>query len=151
MAAERDETRQVVVQFGDLNLSNPQGAAALYRRIASAANEVCDAYGIDSRVLGSRTSIDACVKKAISDAVTKVGRSELFAVYNAKNSGAAGNPGGRGPEALIDPSGGGNRHRPSLNAPLAPMAPSPPRRGDGTNPAGRSEDSGVSKLGSEAG
>jgi hypothetical protein len=29
--------------------------------------------------------VDACVHKAIADAVTKVDRAELFAVYSAKN------------------------------------------------------------------
>ena len=86
MAADREEVRQVVVRFGDLNLSNPSGAATLYRRIAAAANEVCSAFDLGSRELGSRASVDACVRKAISGAVTKVGRPELFAVYNARNS-----------------------------------------------------------------
>ncbi len=92
LASNRDETHQVVVHFGDLNLSNPQGAETLYRRIATAAVEVCDAFPMDSRALGSRTAIDACVKKALSDAVTKVGRPELFAVYNAKNRAPLGSP-----------------------------------------------------------
>jgi len=46
---------------------------------------VCKPFDIDSRNLGSRTRMDACVHKAIAGAVTKVGRPELFAIYNAKN------------------------------------------------------------------
>ncbi|HEV7431942.1 MAG TPA: UrcA family protein [Steroidobacteraceae bacterium] len=83
-AAEFGDVRQVVVQFGDLNLSNPQGAVALYRRIAAAANDVCGAHDVTVRTFGYRASVDACVHKAISGAVTKVGRTELVAIYNAK-------------------------------------------------------------------
>jgi UrcA family protein len=86
MAADAGDVRQTVVRFGDLNLSSPRGAAALYNRIAVAAREVCDASDVDGRDLGTRAVADACVQQAISGAVTKVGRSELFAIYNAKNS-----------------------------------------------------------------
>jgi UrcA family protein len=88
MAASGDEVRQVVVRFGDLNLSNPQGAAALYRRISIAAAEVCGAFDVSvrDRELGYRAGTTTCVRTAISGAVTKVGRPELFAIYNAKNS-----------------------------------------------------------------
>lgn len=85
IAADESEAPQAVVKFGDLNLSNPQGAAALYSRITLAAYEVCKSFDIDSRNLGSRARVDACVHKAIADAVTKVDRAELFAVYSAKN------------------------------------------------------------------
>jgi UrcA family protein len=84
MAAEGEVVRQVVVKYGDLTIANPQGAAALYRRIRAAANEVCDADDYHSRDLGARASVDACVRKAISGAVATVGRAELFAIYNAK-------------------------------------------------------------------
>jgi UrcA family protein len=85
-AADDTETVSVVVKFGDLNLSNPQGAAALYGRIVAAAHNVCGSYDSDEVIhRGSRARADACVHKAIADAVTKVGQPELFAVYNAKN------------------------------------------------------------------
>ena len=85
MAADHEVVRQVVVKFGDLNLSNPRGAATLYGRISAAAREVCDASDFQSRDLGTRSAVDSCMQKALGDAVTKVGRSELFAIYNAKN------------------------------------------------------------------
>jgi UrcA family protein len=84
-AADSRDTVSEVVKFGDLNVSNPQGAATLYRRIAAAARDVCGPYEIDSWHPGARASFNACVHKAIADAVTKVGRPELFAIYNAKN------------------------------------------------------------------
>ena len=62
---------------------NPQGASALYGRIVQAAYAVCDTADIG---LWSRTAVHDCISKAVADAVTKVGRPQLIAVYNAKNS-----------------------------------------------------------------
>jgi UrcA family protein len=85
IAAGDSDVPQVVVKFGDLDLSNPQGAATLYSRIAAAGNEVCRSLDINSRDLGSRARLDACVHKAIAEAVTKVNQPKLFAIYNAKH------------------------------------------------------------------
>ena len=85
IAADNSDLPQAVVKFGDLNLSNPQGGATLYSRIAVAAHEVCKSFDNDSRNLASQARLEACVHKAIADAVTKVGEPELFAIYNAKN------------------------------------------------------------------
>jgi UrcA family protein len=84
-AADSSDTRSETVKYADLNVSNPEGAAALYRRIAAAANNVCRSFELDSRYIGSQAGLNACVRKAIADAVTKVGRPELFTVYNSKN------------------------------------------------------------------
>jgi UrcA family protein len=72
----------MTVKYGDLNLSNPQGAATLYRRIAQAAHAVCDSSD-DSP--WSLAAVHSCVNKAVTDAVTEVGQPQLIAVYNAKN------------------------------------------------------------------
>ena len=85
IAADLSDVPQDVVKFGDLNLSNRQGAATLYNRIVAAAHEVCKSFDTDIRDLASYPKLDACVHKAITDAVTKVGRPELFAVYNASH------------------------------------------------------------------
>jgi len=81
-AAEADPP-QITVKFADLNVSNPQGAAALYARIQRAARQVCP--HVDMRDLGSKGPMDACVNKAIADAVAKVGQPALFDAYNAHN------------------------------------------------------------------
>ena len=83
IAADDSNAPQAVVKFGDLNLSNPQGAAVLYQRIWSAAVTVCRPQ--DDGSLASKGRMQTCVHKAIADAVTKVDRAELFAVYNAKS------------------------------------------------------------------
>jgi UrcA family protein len=74
--------RSITVKYGDLNLSNPQGANTLYSRIVGAAHEVCD---LPFEGLSFRAEAQACREKAIADAVMKVGHPELTAVYNAKN------------------------------------------------------------------
>jgi UrcA family protein len=84
-AADSSDTRNQTVKYADLNVSNPEGAATLYRRIAAAANDVCRSFELDSRYIGSQAGLNACVHKAIADAVAKVGRPELYTVYNSKN------------------------------------------------------------------
>src|ERR1700741_3950235 len=84
IAADRSDVPQAVVKFGDLNLSNPQGAATLYDRIVFAAHELCRSFDADIRTVAPG-ELNACVHRAIADAVTKVGQPELIAVYNARN------------------------------------------------------------------
>lgn len=84
-AADGVPTLSETVKYGDLNVSNPEGAATLYRRIAKAADDVCGSYHVDSRDLDAQKSLHACIHKAIADAVTKVGQPQLFAIYNSKN------------------------------------------------------------------
>lgn len=75
-ATQGSDARKITVKFADLDISTPEGAAALYSRIRTAARNVCpqpdDPW---------RTS-DSCVHEAIADAVTKVNQPMLFAVYN---------------------------------------------------------------------
>jgi UrcA family protein len=73
---------QVTVKFGDLEVSTPQGAAALYRRINSAAIDVCSRmYVIEQAYKWHK---DACLQKVIGDAVIKVNRPALSAVFASK-------------------------------------------------------------------
>jgi UrcA family protein len=80
--AETDSP-QITVKFADLNVSSPQGAAALYARIQLAARQVC--LPVNERDPSSKGRTDACVHKAIADAVTKVGQPALLDVFNARN------------------------------------------------------------------
>ena len=84
-AADADNVPQVVVSYADLNVSSPQGAAALYRRINAAASSVCEQshssdYRVDSPIL-----LRKCEHRALRDAVNKVGGRLLIAEYNAHN------------------------------------------------------------------
>lgn len=84
--AHADDVPQAVVKFGDLDLASPQGAAALYGRIVVAAYEVCKAFDIDIHGLEFPAEQIACVHKAVARAVTRAGRPELLAIYNARHS-----------------------------------------------------------------
>ena len=74
-ASDDSGLRKITVKFGDLDVSSSQGAATLYSRIRSAALKVCSQ---PDPIWNSRS----CVDKAVAEAVTKVNRPALFAVYN---------------------------------------------------------------------
>jgi UrcA family protein len=82
-AAESTQPPQITVKFSDLNVSTPQGAAALYGRIERAAREVC--RPLEERNFRSK-AYDSCLHQAIADAVAKVGQPALFDAYNAHNA-----------------------------------------------------------------
>jgi UrcA family protein len=73
---------QVIVKFGDLDVSTSRGAAALYRRILGAAVEVCSRMYIDEQAY--KWHKDACLQKVIGDAVIKVDRPALSALFASK-------------------------------------------------------------------
>jgi UrcA family protein len=73
---------QIIVKFGDLNVSTSQGAAALYGRTHSAAVEVCSRMYIDEQAY--KWHKNACLQKVIGDAVIKVNRPALSAVFASK-------------------------------------------------------------------
>ena len=77
--AEAD-VNQTIVHFGDLNVNNPQGASALYRRIRHAALGVCgDPHLPDSRIT-SRVW-ERCVSQSIDRAVAAVDQPALTAYH----------------------------------------------------------------------
>jgi UrcA family protein len=82
-AAQADEAvPHKVVRFKDLNLSNTEGAAVLYGRIKSAANEVCGKR--DRFELSQSRTIPICINDAVSRAVAQVNSPMLTSLYNAK-------------------------------------------------------------------
>ena len=86
-AEQSTDAPQVIVKYADLAVSTPQGAATLYHRIFGAAISVC--RPLDDSSLDSKKVMDACVHKAVADAVAKVNEPALSAVYRAKNPEAA--------------------------------------------------------------
>jgi UrcA family protein len=72
--------RHKTVSFRDLNVGNPEGAAVLYKRIKSAASEVCGSW--DS--LSQRPAVMACIDEAVSRAVAQVNRPMLTSLHEAK-------------------------------------------------------------------
>jgi UrcA family protein len=76
---------QVTVSFADLNLSNPQGVATLYRRLQRAAAEVCGSEP-HVREFTQRSAWSGCASKALDNAVVQVHSAELTALH-AKRGG----------------------------------------------------------------
>ncbi len=80
------DARSATVNFADLDLSKPEGAAVLYRRIQAAARAVCGGNlrprdMRDLRIPGS--VIRACYDAAVANAVKQMDESNLFAVHVA--------------------------------------------------------------------
>jgi UrcA family protein len=88
MAAAADElgAPQVNIRYGDLNLAASQGAKMLYERIIRASYTVCRTYSRDNNDNADPLGLQDCRKKIIADAVAKIGRPTLYAVYNERNS-----------------------------------------------------------------
>jgi UrcA family protein len=75
-----------VVRFKDLNLRNTEGAAVLYGRIKSAANEVCGKG--DRFNLSQSHATQICINEAVSRAVAQIDSPMLTSLYQA-NTGKA--------------------------------------------------------------
>lgn len=68
------------VRYSDLNLNTQAGAAVLYKRIRSAAEQVCG--DVDVRRLDEVAAGKACVDRAISSSVHSVNNPLLTRVYS---------------------------------------------------------------------
>lgn len=90
-AGTGDNLPKQVVTYKDLNLNSNAGTQVLYKRIQGAAKEVCGK--VDVRNLQGMNARNACLERAISQAVAAVNSPMLTRVYLAKS----GNP---GPQSL---------------------------------------------------
>lgn len=77
------DPRSETVRFADLDTSNVHGAAALYRRIASAAESVCRDLK-PGRQVALMEPYAKCLHQAISAAVIKVDRPAVTAYAAAQ-------------------------------------------------------------------
>ncbi|HLW22757.1 MAG TPA: UrcA family protein [Steroidobacteraceae bacterium] len=85
LAGDKGDVPQAVVKFADLKLSSPEQMAVLYARIAGAADEVCKSVDTDSRLQPDLSRMIECVHATVRDAVAKINRPALSAIYNARN------------------------------------------------------------------
>lgn len=76
------EPRQATVRYGDLDLTRPEGAAMLYRRIAIAARKVCDQIGGKQPQNVARAR--SCIEHAIADTVARIGSPVLSSYYASR-------------------------------------------------------------------
>jgi UrcA family protein len=81
-AGEPDDTvAHKVVSFRDLNLNSAEGVEVLYKRIRSAAHEVCaDPYRYDL----SEFKLRPCIDDAMSRAIAQVNSPMLTSLYQSK-------------------------------------------------------------------
>lgn len=73
---------QVIVKYGDLDVSTSKGTTTLYSRIHGAADDVCSRMYHSTEAY--RRHKDECLQKVIADAVTKVNEPALYAVFASK-------------------------------------------------------------------
>jgi len=73
--------RQKTVSFRDLNVSNPEGAAVLYKRIKSAAYDVCES---PDRYDLSQFKVEICARDAMSRAIVQVNNPMLTSLHESK-------------------------------------------------------------------
>ena len=83
-AESYDRPPTQIVRFGDLNLNSRAGVEVLYRRIESAARDVCG----PAEDPGSRrpsAAWQSCVREAVMTAVHKVDRPLLTAYFEERD------------------------------------------------------------------
>jgi UrcA family protein len=80
VAAADPSAESRTVKFSDLDMSNPSSAHVLYRRIRAAAQVVCSYH-----FFATDTGKARCVRDATAEAVAKINRPALSAVYSANN------------------------------------------------------------------
>jgi UrcA family protein len=84
-AGDSSDLPRTIVKFADLDIATHEGAAALYGRIAAAAEKVCNAHAVDTRDLRAKASLNACLGVAIEGAVTRLDQPALSAIYTSRN------------------------------------------------------------------
>jgi UrcA family protein len=68
--AEAEDVPSKVVKFNDLDITTPDGAKVLYKRIRAAARDVCGVSIGDDPIL--RVGTKVCIDKAVDNAVKRV-------------------------------------------------------------------------------
>jgi UrcA family protein len=79
---------RVVVRYGDLDLTSPEGARTLYARLGSAASKACGGEP-GTRDLLSRMSYQDCRSTALDHAVNRIGSSQLQALHDESKEGTS--------------------------------------------------------------
>jgi UrcA family protein len=80
--ANPNQAPQAIVKYADLDIESDAGALALYRRIASAAHEVCPDNG--TRDLRRWQAARECRDQAMARAISQVGSVRLAAIRAAR-------------------------------------------------------------------
>ncbi len=78
-----DDVPTMVVQYGDLNLATEAGARTLYRRLATAARQVCPFE--DSKSPREMAYNNTCRAQAIARAVHEINSPQLAALHSDRS------------------------------------------------------------------
>ncbi|MET0659781.1 MAG: UrcA family protein [Steroidobacteraceae bacterium] len=81
-AGDTSQPLQRAVRYGDLDLTHEADAKVLYRRIRTAAKEVCP--DIEERSIASQIRQRACVRGAVENAVQNVNAPLLSALHEGQ-------------------------------------------------------------------
>ncbi len=76
------DVTSVTVRYGDLDLSSDAGSSVLYRRLTSAARQVCAADG--TRDLNLLAAAQKCEDRAVAHAVQEINSTKLAMIYAAR-------------------------------------------------------------------
>ncbi len=78
------EPRRATVHFADLDTSTAPGAAALYKRLKSAAESVCQDLEPGLLRLALKEQYASCIHRALGDAIVKIDRPAVTAYAAAQ-------------------------------------------------------------------
>ena len=79
------DVKTVKVTFGDLNLTNDQGAQALYRRLEQASKIVCDVAGSQkTRLHELNAEAQRCYQTALSQSVERLDKALLTGIHDGQ-------------------------------------------------------------------
>jgi UrcA family protein len=80
-AARVDQARSIIVKYGDLDLSSPDGASVLYKRLMHAAREVCKR---PDGAFGDPAVYLHCYHDALARGVRDLNNLQITALYKAQ-------------------------------------------------------------------
>lgn len=92
-AEDTGVTRSETVRYGDLDLSNQQGAVTLFRRLHNAATDVCSNQAEDR--YSTAPDYKRCLENAVGDAVASVDQPVLTTYAQARGVAVTSRKGGR--------------------------------------------------------
>jgi len=78
-SADEDPPPTRKINYADLNIQSPAGARVLYRRIRTAAIELC--HFRDSWDLSIKHRREECIQRAVDEAVRSVPSAQLAALH----------------------------------------------------------------------
>jgi UrcA family protein len=85
-----DQPQTTVVKYADLDVNHAEGAAVLYKRLLNAARTVCYPLSSDRKLeMQTQARYEACITKAVNDAIAKVDRAALTEYAMSKGSPSA--------------------------------------------------------------